>query len=50
MTNHMNLTFDEKWEIILACDRSYDGLFYHSCRKTPCFSYGDIRNFALYPR
>jgi AraC family transcriptional regulator, regulatory protein of adaptative response / methylphosphotriester-DNA alkyltransferase methyltransferase len=37
MTNHMNLTFDEKWEIILACDRSYDGLFYNAVKTTKIY-------------
>lgn len=37
MTNHVNLTFDEKWEIILACDRSYDGLFYNAVKTTKIY-------------
>ncbi|MEJ8548517.1 bifunctional transcriptional activator/DNA repair enzyme AdaA [Brevibacillus borstelensis] len=37
MTKHLNLTFDEKWEIILACDRSYDGLFFTAVKTTKIY-------------
>lgn len=33
----LNLTFDEMWEIILACDRTYDGLFYTAVKTTKIY-------------
>lgn len=33
----INLTFNEKWEIIIACDRKYDGLFYTAVKTTKIY-------------
>ncbi|MFJ7972812.1 bifunctional transcriptional activator/DNA repair enzyme AdaA [Psychrobacillus sp. NPDC096389] len=30
----INLTFEEKWEKIIACDQAYDGLFYTAVKTT----------------
>ncbi|MFF2754058.1 bifunctional transcriptional activator/DNA repair enzyme AdaA [Psychrobacillus sp. NPDC058041] len=34
MHSTINLTFEEKWEKIIACDRTYDGLFYTAVKTT----------------
>ncbi|MFB5761301.1 bifunctional transcriptional activator/DNA repair enzyme AdaA [Paenibacillus medicaginis] len=36
MTN-INLSFDEMWEKIIACDRKYDGLFYTAVKTTKIY-------------
>ena len=37
MTVNINLTFEEMWEKIIACDRKYDGLFYTAVKTTKIF-------------
>lgn len=32
-----NLSFDEKWEKIIACDKTYDGLFYTAVKTTKIY-------------
>ncbi|MEF2966688.1 Ada metal-binding domain-containing protein [Paenibacillus sp. M1] len=34
MEKKLNLSFDEKWEKIIACDEKYDGLFYTAVKTT----------------
>lgn len=36
LTN-INLSFDEMWEKIIACDRKYDGLFYTAVKTTKIY-------------
>ncbi|GIN84865.1 AraC family transcriptional regulator [Heyndrickxia sporothermodurans] len=33
----VNLSFDEMWEIIISCDRAYDGLFYTAVKTTKIY-------------
>jgi len=33
----INLSFDEKWEKIIACDQTYDGLFYTAVKTTKIY-------------
>ena len=33
----LHLSFDEKWEIFLACDSTYDGLFYTAVKTTKIY-------------
>lgn len=33
----INLSFDEMWEIIVACDRKYDGLFFTAVKTTKIY-------------
>lgn len=33
----LQLTFEEKWEIFLACDSTYDGLFYTAVKTTKIY-------------
>ncbi|MDR7071420.1 bifunctional transcriptional activator/DNA repair enzyme AdaA [Fictibacillus barbaricus] len=33
----INLSFDEKWDKIMECDRSYDGLFYTAVKTTKIY-------------
>lgn len=35
--SNINLSFDEMWEIIIACDRKYDGLFYTAVKTTKIY-------------
>lgn len=35
--NKINLSFDEMWEKIIACDRTYDGLFYTAVKTTKIY-------------
>lgn len=37
MENPIKLTFDEMWERIIACDRTYDGLFYTAVKTTKIY-------------
>ncbi|WP_026677495.1 bifunctional transcriptional activator/DNA repair enzyme AdaA [Fictibacillus gelatini] len=34
---NLNLTFDEMWDIIIACDRAYDGLFFTAVKTTKIY-------------
>lgn len=35
--NKINLSFDEMWEKIIDCDRTYDGLFYTAVKTTKIY-------------
>jgi AraC family transcriptional regulator, regulatory protein of adaptative response / methylphosphotriester-DNA alkyltransferase methyltransferase len=35
--NHVNMSFDEMWDKIMECDRSYDGLFYTAVKTTKIY-------------
>jgi AraC family transcriptional regulator, regulatory protein of adaptative response / methylphosphotriester-DNA alkyltransferase methyltransferase len=35
--NHVKMSFDEMWNKIMECDRSYDGLFYTAVKSTKIF-------------
>lgn len=35
--SNINMSFDEKWEAIIACDTKYDGLFYTAVKTTKIF-------------
>lgn len=37
MTSVPNLTFEEMWEKIMACDRKYDGLFFTAVKTTKIY-------------
>jgi AraC family transcriptional regulator, regulatory protein of adaptative response / methylphosphotriester-DNA alkyltransferase methyltransferase len=37
MTGNINLSFEEMWEKIIACDRKYDGLFFTAVKTTKIF-------------
>lgn len=37
MDNRFKLTFNEMWDIILACDSSYDGLFFTAVKTTKIY-------------
>lgn len=37
METKINLTFEEMWEKIIACDRSYDGLFFTAVKTTKIY-------------
>lgn len=37
MTTEANFTFEETWEKIIACDRSYDGMFYTAVKTTKIY-------------
>lgn len=37
MVSKISLTFDEMWEKIIACDRTYDGLFFTAVKTTKIF-------------
>lgn len=37
MVNPVQLSFDEMWERIIACDRTYDGLFYTAVKTTKIY-------------
>ncbi|WP_410770350.1 bifunctional transcriptional activator/DNA repair enzyme AdaA [Fontibacillus sp. BL9] len=37
MVQQLNLSFDEMWEKIIACDPTYDGLFYTAVKTTKIF-------------
>ncbi|MGG0717488.1 Ada metal-binding domain-containing protein [Robertmurraya massiliosenegalensis] len=37
MGSNLNLSFDEMWEKIIACDRKYDGLFFTAVKTTKIY-------------
>lgn len=37
MDKHLNLSFEEMWEKIIACDRKYDGLFFTAVKTTKIY-------------
>ncbi|UNK21433.1 helix-turn-helix domain-containing protein [Paenibacillus sp. N3/727] len=37
MVVHINLSFEEMWEKIIACDRKYDGLFFTAVKTTKIY-------------
>ncbi|WP_336634056.1 bifunctional transcriptional activator/DNA repair enzyme AdaA [Lysinibacillus fusiformis] len=37
MDNAIHLSFEEKWEKIIACDQTYDGLFYTAVKTTKIY-------------
>ncbi|MBI6863080.1 bifunctional transcriptional activator/DNA repair enzyme AdaA [Lysinibacillus fusiformis] len=37
MDNPINLSFEEKWEKIIACDQTFDGLFYTAVKTTKIY-------------
>lgn len=37
MSKSFHLTFEDMWEIILACDSSYDGVFYTAVKTTKIY-------------
>ncbi|MED4887590.1 bifunctional transcriptional activator/DNA repair enzyme AdaA [Lysinibacillus fusiformis] len=37
MDNAINLSFEEKWEKIIDCDQTYDGLFYTAVKTTKIY-------------
>jgi len=37
MVSHINFTFEEMWEKIIACDQSYDGIFYTAVKTTKIY-------------
>ncbi|MFJ7406629.1 MULTISPECIES: bifunctional transcriptional activator/DNA repair enzyme AdaA [unclassified Lysinibacillus] len=37
MDSNVNLSFDEMWEKIIACDRTYDGLFFTAVKTTKIY-------------
>lgn len=37
MAANLNLSFEEMWERIIACDRKYDGLFYTAVKTTKIY-------------
>jgi AraC family transcriptional regulator of adaptative response / methylphosphotriester-DNA alkyltransferase methyltransferase len=37
MLDNINLTFEEMWEKIIACDRKYDGLFFTAVKTTKIY-------------
>ncbi|OZI12490.1 adenosine deaminase [Bacillaceae bacterium SAS-127] len=37
MVNNINFTFEEMWDKIITCDRTYDGLFYTAVKTTKIY-------------
>ncbi len=37
METNINLTFDEMWDKIIACDHTYDGQFYTAVKTTKIY-------------